>query len=67
MTFDIFPPIMGIFNALTRTIIKQRYSERLTNLHGKGVPSYRNLGKLVDLLGVGIFEPLRGMVYLSLG
>jgi len=40
-------------------IIKQSYSERLTNLYDKGVPSYRQLGTLVDLQGVGIFEPLK--------
>ncbi len=54
-----FVPGIGIFNALTRNLIKQRYTERLTNLYCKGVPSYRHLGTLVDLLGVGIFEPLR--------
>ena len=50
---------MDIFNALTRNHAKPRYFERLKNLYYKGVPPYRHLGKLVDLLGVGIFEPLR--------
>ncbi len=50
---------MHMANALMGNLIKQRYFERLKNLYYKGVPSYRNLGKLVDLLGVGIFEPLR--------
>ncbi len=61
MTFGIFVPGIGIFNALTRNLIKQRFSERLANLYYKGVPSYRHLGTLDDLLGVGIFEPLKGI------
>jgi hypothetical protein len=50
---------MEIFNTLTRNHAKPRYFERLKNIYNKGVPSYRHLGTLVDLQGVGIFEPLK--------
>jgi hypothetical protein len=62
-----FVPGIGIFNALTWNLIKQRYTERLTNLYYKGVPSYRQLGTLVEPRGFGNFEPRRGVVYLSIG
>jgi hypothetical protein len=50
---------MDIFNALKRNHAKPRYFERLKNLYYKGVPPYKHLGKLADLPGVGIFEPLK--------